>query len=102
MGVITGVLQQQTELSGRIRIAVLTASVASSDDTISISEDIHKFSEVDQILGAVITGGLDAAFTSIQVEKVSATQLRIKSFNASGVAATDFTNAAVSISLLVK
>lgn len=102
MAALTGTVQKLTELSGRQRIAIVTATIGSASDTITISEASYGFSSITGILGVAITGGLDAAFTNVQVTRTSATVLTITSVEQDGTAATDWTGTTVSIGLLVE
>ena len=52
-------------------------------------------------MGAVITGGIDAAFSFIQVS-YSGLDVTVASFGEDGLAATDFTGTTVAIALLIK
>ena len=68
MGAITGALAVGTEMNGaQYKLVSVTASVAAASDTITLTLADHGIRQIDAIVGAVITGGLDAAFTNIQV-----------------------------------
>ena len=101
MGAITGTLAKRTEFSGEYKIFVITATIASASDTITLTAADHGISEIAGISGAVITGGLDAAFTNIQVS-FSGLVLTVVSVEQDGTAATDFTGTTVSISVIGK
>lgn len=102
MGAITATLADKTEFAGDYKVVALTATVASADDTMTLTEATHGISQVDAILGAAITGGLDAAFSYIQASITSETDMtiQIKSFEQDGTAATDFTGTTVALSVL--
>lgn len=102
MGAITGTKQYAGEFAGEVKILHLTAPIASASDTITLTAAAHGgVAEIVGIVGAVVTGGLDAAFTSIQVSFSSLT-LTVVSLKATGAAADDFTGTTVAISLLIK
>ena len=96
---ITGTLGVCTEFAGKNKAVIVTATVESSSDTITLTEEDHGIQSIAGIKGAVITGGLDAAFTSIQVS-FSGLVLTVDSFEQDGTPATDFTGTTVSLSLI--
>lgn len=99
MAELTETLVAATEFAGGWKLVVVTATVGSSSDTIVLTEAQTGCRSIDGVVGAVITGGLDAAFTAIQVS-VSALTITITSFEQDGTAATDFTGTTVSIAVL--
>jgi len=102
MGAITGTKVYSGELPGETRILHLTATVASASDTITLTAADHGgVTEIVGIMGAVITGGLDAAFEFIQVS-YSDLVITVASFGEDGLDATDFTGTTVAITLLIK
>lgn len=102
MGAITGTLAGKSEFAGDHKILVITATIASASDTITLTAASHGgVTEIVGILGATITGGLDAAFSYLQVS-FSALVVTVASFEQDGTPATDFTGTTVAIALLVK
>ena len=101
MGAITGTLAKITEFAGDYKLVCLTATVAAASDTITLTQATHGISEITGIVGAVITGGLDAAFTNIQVS-FSGLVLTVVSVEEDGTAATDFTGTTISVTVLGK
>ena len=102
MGAITGTLAGNTEFSGIHKVITVTATIASSSDTITLTAANHGgTATIVGILGATITGGLDAAFSYLQVS-YSGLVVTVASFEQDGTAATDFTGTTVEIALLVK
>lgn len=102
MGAITGTLAGKSEFAGDHKIIVVTATIASSSDTITLTAANHGgVTEIVGILGATITGGLDAAFSYLQVSFASLV-ITVASFEQDGTVATDFTGTTVAIALLVK
>ena len=101
MGAITGTLVKNTEFSGQYKLVSITATIGSASDTITLTQAAHGISEITAIVGAVITGGLDAAFTDIQVS-FSGLVLTVVSTGQNGTAATDFTGTTVAITVLGK
>lgn len=102
MGAITGTVGAKTEFCGEHKLLVLTATVASASDTITLTAASHEGAvSIAGIVGAVVTGGLDAAFTAIQVS-YSGLVITVVSLEQDGTAATDFTGTTVSIAVLIK
>src|SRR5688572_15590792 len=102
MGAITGTLAGSTEFAGAHKLITVTAPVASSSDTITLTAASHGgATSIVGIVGSTITGGLDAAFSYIQVS-YSGLVLTVASFEQDGTAATDFTGTTVEIGVLVK
>lgn len=101
MGAITGTKVYNGELSGEVRILIVTATVAAASDTITLTAATHGASEIVGILGATITGGLDAAFSYLQVS-YSGLVITVASFEQDGTPATDFTGTTIAVALLVK
>jgi hypothetical protein len=102
MGAITGTKVYSGELPGEARLLHLTATIASSSDTITLTAANHGgVTEIVGIMGAVITGGIDSAFEFIQVS-YSGLVITVASFGEDGLAATDFTGTTVAITLLIK
>ncbi|MBI4396364.1 MAG: hypothetical protein HY548_04660 [Elusimicrobia bacterium] len=99
MGAITGTKAVLTEFSGEKKILTVTATVASSSDTITLTQATHGIGTIDAVVGAVITGGLDAAFTTIQVS-YSGLVITVDSFEQDGTAATDFTGTTVAVTVV--
>jgi len=99
MGAITGTLALGTGMTGGVyKEITVTATVASSSDTITLTAATHGITAITAITGATITGGLDAAFSMIQVS-FSGLVLTVASFGQGGTAATDFTGTTVSITV---
>lgn len=102
MGAITGTSVYAGELAGETRLLHLTATVAASSDTITLTAADHGgVTSIVGIVGAVITGGLDAAFTFIQVS-YSGLVITVASFGEDGLAATDFTGTTIALTLEIK
>lgn len=102
MGAITGTLTGNTEFGGDHKIIVVTATVAAASDTITLTAASHGgVVSIVGILGATITGGLDAAFSYLQVS-FSGLVVTVASFEQDGTVATDFTGTTVAVALLVK
>lgn len=101
MGAIVGTKVSLTEFAGQQKILLITATVAAASDTITLTEATHGVTEIVGIVGATITGGLDAAFSYLQVS-FSSLVITVASFEQDGTAATDFTGTTVTLALLVK
>ena len=96
---ITGTKILGTELSGKYQMLTVTATCGAASDTITLTAATHGITAITSIVGAVVTGGLDAAFTNIQVS-FSGLVLTVVSLEADGSAATDFTGTTVSITVI--
>ena len=102
MGAITGTLVGNTEFAGDYKIVTVSATIAAASDTITLTAADHGGAvSIAAILGAVITGGLDAAFSYLQVS-YSGLVITVTSFEQDGTAATDFTGTTVEIAVLVR
>lgn len=100
MGSITGTKQLLTEFSGTKKLVVLTATMTENSSTIEISEADHGISSYDSIVGAVVTGGLDAAFSYIQATRTDSDTITVSAFEQDGTVATDFTGTTISVSVI--
>lgn len=101
MAELTETLVAATEFAGKFKLIVVTATVGSASDTIVLTEAQTGVVELAAPVGAVITAGLDAAFSYLQVA-VSSMTITITSFEQDGTPATDFTGTTVAISVLGK
>jgi hypothetical protein len=99
MGAITGTKLVSTEFAGQYKVVTVSATVASATDTITLTEADHGIASITGVIGAVITAGLDAAFSYLQV---SATGLVISvdSFEQDGTPATDFTGTTIQVTVV--
>ena len=102
MAAITGTKVKVTQLASQYAILIITAPIGSSSDTIDITPAAHGCKAIIGVLGAVITAGLDAAFSYLQVARTDDDTLTVKSFEEDGTPATDFTGTTVEIALLVE
>jgi len=101
MGAITGTIAKTTEFSGQYKILCLTATVASASDTITLTEADHGVSEIAAIVGCVITGGQDAAFTAVSAS-FSSLIVTVTSVEEDGTASTAWSDTTIALTLLVK
>ena len=102
MGAITGTNVYAGEFAGEVKILLLTATIAADSDTITLTAAAHGgVTSIVGILGAVPTGGVDAAFCFLQVS-FSGLVITVASFEQDGTPATDFTGTAVTLSVLIK
>jgi len=99
MASITGTKVACTEFAGYYKLVPITATITSKEDTITVNATDHGIAAIDAIVGAVITGGLDAAFSYLQVS-FSGAVITVKSFEQDGTDATDFTDTTVTITVL--
>jgi hypothetical protein len=101
MGAITGTVAKRTEMSGDWKLLCLTATVAATSDTITLTPAAHGVSEIGAIIGCVVTGGLDAAFTTVQAS-YSGLVITVVSLEQDGTAATDFTGTTIAVTVLAR
>jgi len=99
MGAITGVVDSSTVFAGEKKLVSLTATVAAASDTITLTEADHGISSIDAIVGLVITGGQDAAFTAVSAS-YSGLVITVTSVEQDGTAATDFTGTTIAVTVL--
>jgi len=99
MGAITGTKVADTVFAGNRKIITITAPVASASDTITLTEATHGIKAIIGLVGAVITGGLDAAFTGIQVS-FSGLVITVVSVEQDGTASTEWTGTTVEIGVI--
>lgn len=99
MAELSETLVAATEFAGKYKLIVLTATIGSTSDTIVLTEAQTGCTTISGIVGGVITGGLDAAFTTIQVSFSSMT-ITVASFEQDGTVATDFTGTTVAVAVL--
>ena len=101
MGEITGTKAVLTEFSGEYKLLTVTATVAAASDTITLTQATHGISEITGIVGLVITGGQDAAFTAASAS-FSGLVITVTSVEQDGTAATDFTGTTISVTVIGK
>lgn len=99
MGAITGTLAKSSELCGDYKVYIITAAIASASDDITLTQAVHGISEIAGILGAVVTGGLDTAFTYKEVS-FSGLVLTVVTLAQAGGVSTNWSGTTMSISLL--
>jgi hypothetical protein len=99
MAAITGTLASQVlSRPGGTKQITVTATVGSASDTITLTTGTHGIASINGIVGAVITGGLDAAFSYLQVS-YSGLVITVESFEQDGTVATDWTGTTVAITV---
>ena len=101
MGAIIGTLADKTEFGGEYKLLYITAPVAATSDTITLTAALHAGASSIVGVTGVITGGMDVAFTTIQVS-FSGLVITVLSLEADGTAATDFTGTTIGLLVLVK
>jgi hypothetical protein len=101
MGAITGTLAANTEFAGTHKIITVTAPVAANSDTITLTAAAHGgATAIVGILGATVTGGLDAAFSYLQVS-YSGLVLTVLSFDEAGTVATAWSDTTIEVAVIV-
>lgn len=100
MAAITGTKGALTEFAGQKKILVITATLESASDTITLTEAAHGVGTIHGIIGAVMTAGQDAECQGLQVSYTGLV-ITVVSKNAAGAASSAWTTTTVSISLVV-
>lgn len=101
MGAITGTVVKRTEFSGDYKLLVLTSTIASASDTITLTAAAHGVSEI-VYAHAHLTGGLDAACTILQTS-YSGLVITVASLKADGATAADeFTGTTIEVLVIGK
>ena len=102
MAAITGTLVGNTEFAGEVKLLTITAPIGSASDTITLTAAAHGgAASIVGIVGATITGGMDADFTAIQVS-FSGLVLTVVSKQADGAVSDEWTGTTVEIAVLIK
>jgi len=102
MSAITGTKNYAGEFAGEVRLLTVRATLQSASDTITLTPAAHGgVTEIVDVVGAVITGGMDDDFQAVQVS-FSGLVLTVVSTEGDGTAAEDFTGHLVTITLLIK
>jgi len=99
MGAITGTEIFGSELAGKYKIVTVTAPVAATSDTITLTAATHGITAITAILGAVLTAGVDADYCAMQVS-FSGLVLTVVTLQADGAASDEFTGTTVSITVV--
>ena len=90
-----------TNLVGKYKLILCSVTIGSTSDTIVLTEKSVGALSLAGVVGWAITGGLDAAFSYLQVS-VSSLTITIASFGQAGTVATDFTGTTVDVTVLGK
>jgi hypothetical protein len=101
MGAIIGTLAKRTECAGDYKIYCITAVPASASDTITLTLASHGISEITGFIGWALTGGVDANLLTAQIS-YSGLVITVVTKGADGLAATNWTNAGISIGIIGK
>lgn len=99
MAAVTGTKAVLTEFAGKHKILTVTATIGSASDTITLTEAVHGVTVIDSIVGAVITGGADAAFSYLQVS-YSGLVITVVSFEQDGTPSTEWTGTTVAVTVI--
>lgn len=86
-------------VSPAFNIVTVTATAAATSDTITLTQALSGIQSIAGIIGAVITGGMDAAFALLQVS-FSGLVITVASFEADGTVATDWTGTTIAVTVL--
>ena len=99
MGAITGTKAIGKEFAAGYKLLTVTATVAATSDTITLTEATHGIKAITSIVGCVVTGGLDAAFTAVQAS-FNGLVITVVSLEQDGTAATNFTGTTISVTVI--
>lgn len=101
MASFTSTVAKATEFAGDYKLVSLTGTLTTASDASTLTLATHGISEITAIVGAVITGGMDAAFLAIQVS-YSGLVITVVSKGEAGSAATDWTGTTIALTVLGK
>ncbi len=99
MGAISGTLVKGTEFGGEYKIVVISATIASASDQITVTTASHGINYVDAVICCVPTGGVDNDFQTCSATASGAT-ITITSYQADGAAADEFTGTTVNVTVI--
>lgn len=99
MAELTETLIAATQLVSKFKLVVFNATILNNSDTVVLTQAQTGIQSIAAVVGAVITAGLDAAFSYLQVS-ASAMTVTIASFEQDGTVATDFTGTTVTVTVL--
>jgi len=99
MGAIVGTKVLGTELAGTYKILQVTCVPASASDDVTLTLATHGITVIGAILGCEIQAGQTANFQTAYAT-YSGLVITVKSLNAAGGNATDWTNAVVRLTVL--
>lgn len=99
MGAIIGTKILGTELAGKQKIVTVTATVASADDSITLTAADHGITAITAIVSCVPTAGLDTAWTYLQAA-FSGLVITLVSLEQDGTPSTAWTTTTVSVTVI--
>ena len=99
MATITGTLQKRSELGGKFKLYVISATAESASDDIVLTLADHGITTIQNLVGIIITGGQDAEFCSISASYSTLT-ITVVSLNGAGTASTAWGDTTYNITLL--
>ena len=101
MGAITGTKAYAGEFAGEVKILVVTATVASASDTITLTAAAHGgVASIVEVVGYSVKTGIGANFSGGLQISFSGLVITVVSTNAAGAASTSWGN--ISIAMLIK
>lgn len=101
MAAITGTPAYHGELAATTTMLTMDFTPGSASDVITLTQATHNVSEIVRIVSVELTAGMDAALTNVSAS-FSGLAITILTYAAAGTAATDWTGATGTITLLVK
>lgn len=99
MAELTETIVAATEFAGKFKIVTLTCTPGSASDTVVLTQRETGIQSIAHVIGVNITTGADANLLTAHVT-FSAMTLTIVTKGADGLAATDWTGASISITVL--
>lgn len=88
-----------TNLVSKYKLVCFDAAIGSASDTVVLTQRETGIQSIAKVVGAVITGGMDAAFSYLQVS-ASALTVTIVSAEQDGTPSTAWGDTTVSITVL--
>lgn len=98
MGAITGTKQVVTQLATKV-ISIITATLGSASDTITLTQADHGISSIDMVV-AVNSGGIDAALLPGFQISWSGLVITIVTVEQDGTPSTDWTSATIRLMVI--
>jgi len=99
MGAIAGTKVKLTEFAGQMKILVVSATIASASDTLTLTLASHGIETIDAIVGVQITKGMDADFQTVMAA-YDGLVITLTSKQADGGAADEFTTTEVNVTVI--
>lgn len=99
MGAIVGTKSYCTEFSGNKKMVIITATLKTASDVITVTHAEHGITAVDGIVSALMTAGMDAQCMFLQAS-FSGADITIASFGEKGAASTAWQDTTVTLTVI--